>query len=492
MAALTEQELDELLAKKKPVSEAELDKMLTPEEPILEQVKRGAIKSLPLVGGTLGAAFLGGIPGAGVGAVIGGSLKNMLSDDVTKEQALLEPLMEGAAAMSGEAIAPGVAAMATKGLKAAGSGALAVGKKIASNATMIPEKVMETYAKRLPEVEAIGGDILTKADEIRAGASKAVEQFKSSQNAQITKALEGSGEVPVDLSKVEEILIEGKAKLHPVFKADQVAKIDQQLSLIQNFKEGLKGKSPTVDDLYNLGSQLQSQAEYLAPGQVFKKKDFADLTMQKAASRARMELNKLVPDIAEANSQLAKIRRMEGNFNKNLITPEKPFNALLTAGSGQNQTAAKQLESLGNLVKFPILGEAEKLAAAKTFNEAGILSDIGTGARNNPLALGGASSALFMAGAGNIPGAVASAAGAFATTPIGIKTLIKTGQKVAQIGKQVKILPSDSYVMADQLARRALQAGLSPQQVDKELKNSVELTNVEKAKLRTKVMRMGQ
>lgn len=511
-----------------PPSEEELGEE---DQPLLtaQGLLKGTAEALPMAGGMVGGALGlaspipgGTLAGGALGGMTGQVAKELIEEFLLNEE---RPSREeyytglaqaGAEQAAGEAVGPLIGA----GARAVGRGV----KSAASSLSKIPEKVMETYYKRAPEVAKIeiggvdGEDLITSADKIREGLQKAISSFKTKQNSQITQALETQGDNPVVMTGVIDALEENMAKLKPDLDAEKIAKLKKQIDTIS-----VMG-TPSGDDLvmsasdaYAVQKHLQDLAEYLPPGAALKKKDFVDITFERAASRARQAVGKSAPEINKANAELARLRRLDKNINKNLLAPDKPFGALMAAGSGENQLARRQLRQLGDITGANVLEPVEDLAAASYFNKAGILPREKTGSSLAPLALGtlyGGGMGVDEFSEGNIMGGIGEVTKGVALGSIASPLAIKTGIRAARgAGSLAGRLPPGTTQMAKQIPRALMQSikesepmieGYpasqtqvlsSPQEAmifENEIKNNPNLTPTQKAKQLNLIRKTGR
>ena len=473
-----------------------------------EGLLKGSLQALPLAGslagGVLGTGLgpLGTIGGAGLGAALGRSAEQAISELFFNEgpdtygQLASELAQEGAYGALGETAGLSIPVVA-QGIK---TGL----KKTASSLSGVPEKVMETYATRGSEFKNLPiEDLQQAADEIRQGAQKSVSSFKTAQNTKISDALEKHSRDVVDMTSVINALKENQKKMNIKLQADDIKRIDDVIARIEDV--GIYDKNGKflmlAPDAFDTKQTLQGLAEYLPPGSAFKKKDFVDLTMARAASRANSVISKLSPEIRSANEQLAKVRRMDKSMtNKNLITPERPYSGLITAGSGQNQAAAQQLTKFDDITGANILKQAEDLAVARTFNQAPILPESMTGARLVPFAAGSAVGGFgipdimegdYEKGFGKM--ALGIGAGAMGS-PLGVRTGIdiargiskisprSTGAVIRQIPKMLAQQPVERSIESFPISQtQQLSSPQEAQMFEADIKNNSMLTPTQKA-----------
>lgn len=452
---------------------------------------KSSLETLPAAGAMFGGAagFASPVPGgtlvgSGLGAYLGKALENvgekyLLDEEKTRPEIYAEPVGEALSAIAGE----GAGQIAGKVL-----GGLKTGlKSVSSSMSKIPKQVMETYAEKTPQVKEIGTDIVDAADRIRKEGLDAIESFKNIQNSKISQAVEAKKNIAVDITKTKEALENGLASRRPLIQDAEIERLKKEIDLIDNL--AVDGKVSAAD-AFALQKRLQSLADYMPDSQILKKKDFVDTVLSRAAARSRQSLQKVAPEISEANQQISKLRRIDKNINKNLIAPEKPYEAMIGAGTGRNQKSASDLKKLEDVVNYPFLEKSQELAAAKYMNEAGILPGEMTGSSMAPFqamgALGGGALGASIA-SGNYPMALGTLAAGSLASPLAIKKAIEVSGGVKNLGGYIKSKsPLGSVEMAEQLMYRAVQMGVSPYAIDGMIKNSEQLTNTMKAQLRNK------
>lgn len=172
-----------------------------------EGLTRGALNTLPVVGGVVGgimaaptapATFgLGPVAAAGLGGMAGASLKNTLEKAIfgvtegpqTREELYKNIAVEGATQAAGE----GAGQVLASAAKMSVAGAKKIGEKIAEIPLSMPEKVREV-------VQKFGGDVSAAADSLRTKISEAI----SATRGELEKpALEVVAKKATTLSDVE-------------------------------------------------------------------------------------------------------------------------------------------------------------------------------------------------------------------------------------------------------------------------------------------------
>lgn len=465
------------------------------------------VESLPAAGGIIGGGLgglgtygLGTVPmaalGAGAGKALQTGLEHVFYDKpVSRAELYGGPIAEAATGAASEMAAP-LVGMAAKGL---GNVVTKSAKSVSSSLSKIPEKVMETYAARPQAVEDmnvnVGLDDVALAEEAnkyRAQIQKYIENFKSVQNAKITKSIEQIGvDKLVDINKTIKALQDNINKIDPVLNPEKVAPLIKELETIK-FMSNAEGQV-TARQAYDIGNKLQELADYKKMQNPFAKKDFVDITFAKGAAESRQALKKVVPGVSEANAELAKIRRMNATINKNLITPDKPFQSLMGVGTGENQMNILQMKKLGDVLGKNLLSVPEEMAAASYFNKAGLLPREKTGSAMAPLILsgigggGGAVKGYFDASGGDEGDKIASTLGGLGkglllgslASPIMIKQAIKASRMGTDLAG--KMIPPNTGNAMEKLIQFGIQNGVSPIMQYNTIKNMEGLTNTEKA-----------
>ena len=471
---------------------------------------RAFAQSLPAAGGilgggvgTLGTFGLGAVPMAAIGAAAGKAAENFFENLIynepkTREELYLGPVAEAIGGATGEMASPLVGKLA----RYVGEGITGGAKSLASSLSKIPEKSMEVYAERPSAVKAMGISAKTddvalaeEANKYRNQLQKYIENFKGEQNAKITKAInQAGGDNLVDINKTISALETNIKKIDPILdpeKADSIARELDKIKAMSNSQGQV-----TARQAYDIGNKLQELADYKKMQNPLAKKDFVDLTFAKGASESRQALKKVVPGVSEANSELAKIRRMNATMNKNLITPDKPFQSLMGVGTGENQMNRLQMQNLGEVIGKNLLSTPEEMAAASYFNKAGILPREKTGSSMAPLILAGVGGATggttgyLSRGEGasdaeklrsTMGGVAKGVALGSLGSPLAIKTVINTARGLSKIAPEV----GSQYIQ--KMIQGAIQQGISPVMMDQGIKGMENLTSTEKAQLRKEI-----
>lgn len=420
---------------------------------------QGALDALPTAGmigggvvGTLIEPGIGSLGGAGVGAAGGQTLKNIgekyiLGKEQTMADALTSPFKaaaEGVASeMGGQAVGKGVEmAAGTKAgkavLSAAGSGASRVGEMF----TGVPAKEIETYAKHGPEIDRLvtesENNIQDMADTTRKQINTKIAEYKQSQNDIISKTLKDPEKNKVVNAKPIIDAIENyKARLDPKLYHEDIANIDELLSRVKNkapLNEDTGEHLVNSTDIHSLQRYLRTQAEsaYGTSPIGFSVGPEGAKAAKDGAAAARGILSKVSPEIAQANTNLSKLHNIEDVMNPNILSEGKTAAPLLAAGSGTNPANEKILKRIGEQIGYDALGDANKIAAARTFGKPAFTPQDTTGkAAARMLAAGAAG---FAASGGN---PVIAALSAGAVSPASLKVGVNATRAAGQLAGAV-------------------------------------------------------
>lgn len=420
---ISDEEMSQLEAQEAPKETS----MLDDAKGFGKRLLKSTAESLPTAGALLGggAGFISPIPGGTIagaagGAYLGKAAENvieryLLDEQKTRPEIYLEPVQEAAIAAAGE----GVGQIAGKALTGAGK----LVKKSAAAMSRTPEKVFETYAKRTKEVDDLikkfGSDTSQATDETRGLINKRIEAFKGEQNRVIEKTLETNDQI-VEIAPIKEQLQATLKKLDPKIEKQQYSKIKEKLDLLDDISAD---GNVNLTQLNKIKQNLQDASDYDALGNVLFKKTQAEVSLAKAASKARGLLNKSAPEIAEANNKLANLHRTQKNMNKNMLKEQAPEASILGAGTGENKRNLNFLSKLEKAVGGDFVSQAENLAAMKAFSEPGLLPAVNTGAAAIPLLTAGAGG-LYE---GDIEGVLKGLAVGSLGSPLVLKQAIKYG-----------------------------------------------------------------
>lgn len=385
-------------------------------------------------------------PGAALaGSVAGGLLTGKFLPVGSFGQAL----KTGAIAGTGEAIgsADSLGEAAGKVATGAGIGGLGYGvaklvgkgiekvvpkaaKKIASEATGLSQKEIEVYATRGPEVKKIiqkyGDNIQGAADELREKFTQRIQSTKAEVYNQIKDVLKNPERAnqTVDLSKMVSKFqnkLDSISQTQKTLKAPEVQELREIIEMVNSVAADPTKVPLSVAHEIKQFLQDTAKSSYLKGGQIFTRGGLAKSTAKEGAAIARGLIDDAAPELAAANKVLYQLHRAEENTAKNLLAAGSPEAGLLAAGRGLNPRNVQALKRLSGIVGEDFLTQAENLAAARTFGQAGLLPADTTGKTLTRMAAGG----LF----GTIMGGpVGGAIGTAMTSPAALKAAIDAGR----------------------------------------------------------------
>lgn len=406
-----------------------------------EGLIRGTLQALPAAGaiggGLLGTALgpIGIAGGAALGSAAGKALENvgesLLGDEKTRQDIYLDPVKEGmtdlAFAGGGAAIKSGLKAgsgLLRKGIDLTGRGASRLTQKAGSALTGIPEQNIKTYIERGSEIDdlikASGGDFSLAADELREKASKSIGQTIGDISSEIGKMIDDAPKGKISSKPILDTLDDAMARLNPNFDSQAISEIQSlKETLLKDAPDGILSAKKANDAKRYLQSMAKSS--YLKGGQLFSSSKEGARAAKQAARQARKAETVLVPGTAAANAKLAELHALEKVMNKNLLASGRPESALLAAGSGANPRNQRNLERLSSLTGFDILGEAEKLSAARQFADPSLLP-IDTTGKSLTRAGAGAGLGFLLGGPGG------AAVGGAISSPFVLKQAIRAGR----------------------------------------------------------------
>lgn len=467
MGKMTDAELEAFLrdGSSEKMTDAEIEGHLNEDQEdgiadnsMLMDAARAATQSLPVIGSiaggviaggpTLGAAALGG---SALGAMAGKAAQTLIEENLLGEkpkpleEKITELPKEAAYDVAGNLIGGGIVGPVVGMFKKPLT-------KVASAFSGVPEQAIKTYAKNFDEVRAID-DVMLEADRIRESASRAIKSFEGTQNKIISQDIANRAQIPVDTTDVINFLEQKASSRSKTINPDIVNEINQQKEVLKKISvfDDVSGRYyAPAKDAAEMKQKLQDLAQYEEIGKKFNRKDYAGYTMTGAARELRKEVNKVLPEYAQANLELAKLRRVEEKINRNLITPEKSIAAMTSVGSGTNPAMEKQVQKLGDITNVDLLTRMQNLAAAQKLGNADILSGMTTGRATIPLLTSSMASA-----AGGIPAGIASG---LMTTPIGIKTSIQAGKAMQKIGLTPSRLSSEAIQAASPYIMEKMQS----------------------------------
>jgi len=406
----TEKELT--IIKKTPIQEAwdnsaptdeELRNLGEPEKfrDFPTQLKDLAVEQLPtigMIGGGLLGQGLGTIPMAAEGAFLGEAARQYL----TKED--LDP-----SKMTEQGLYAGATETGVKGLLGAGkwlgktklgqkigSSLGTIGTKIGNALTGVSENEIKTYANKADEIKAMAkandNSTALAADKIRSQFYKDIDTTRKTMNDNIKTTLQNSNKT-VDATEAVQELVNASSKINKELYPEDIKQIEFLISKFENL--GTKDKSGRVfldvQNLNDLRRYLQEQASsaYRPSGQIFQLGTKAAQGAKTSGAVVRRILNEAEPGIAKANETLAELHNIEDMMNSNLISEGKPEAGLIAAGTRGNLRNVEHLKRLGKITNTNMLGEADKLAAMRTFGSPQLMAADTTGKSVGRMALGG-------------------------------------------------------------------------------------------------------
>lgn len=328
-----------------------------------------------------------------------------------------------------------------------------VASKIASSLSGVPEKELTTYAKNAGEINSISkthdNDPQEMADAFRQKTNADIQATKKDLNNQISQTLEQRSGQSVDAQPIINELNAAKGKINSKLRPEEIDQVDD---IINKVKSVSKDGKISLQDAHDLKEVLQEQAKgaYSKNGQIFQVGAKAQQAARAGASATRSLLNEAAPEIASANGTLAELHDIQDVMNKNILAEGKPSASVYAAGSEANPANAKVLKRLGEITGTDILGDAQKLAAARTFGKPSLLPVDATGKSFTRMGVAGVGGYLL----GGLPGAVAAEG---LSSPAALKVAINTGRAV---GPALKGIAEG----APSLMGRALLPSAKPQQ----------------------------
>lgn len=309
--------------------------------------------------------------------------------------------------------------------------------KSASALTGVNENLISTYSKNVDEVNNLinkyGREMGVAADDLRGKFQSQIQNVRKLMNAQISEALKARGNVLVKSGSIVDELEKFKGGLNPKTKASDIKEIDDLINVVRDLSPD---GNMTVRNLFDVKEFLMDRAKraYQKEGQIFMAGKESQQAAKRSGAIARKLLNEASPDIAQANNKLALLHTLEEKVDKKLLTPGKPENMIMVAGSSPGSRPAKQLKMLENTTGIPATVEAQKIAAAKEFANPEILPKDATGKS--------ATRMMTAAGAGFLAGGPKGAAVASAlTSPAALKVAINAGNISKKALKSVFKIP---------------------------------------------------
>lgn len=307
------------------------------------------------------------------------------------------------------------------------------GTKVGELLTGVPEKEIQTYAQHADEIKqmakASDNNTYVAADQMRSNWADKIKQTRQDLNGQISSAL-SNNTANVESKPIVEQLNSAKLKINEKLYPEQVAQIDGLISKIENLAEDGQLSLSHANDVKKF---LQDQASSAyKPGAVFPLGTESAKAAKSGAAVARKIVNDAEPLVKNANESLANLHDIEDSINLNLLKDGKPEASILAAGSGGNARNAQGLKDLGEAAGHNMVGDAEKLAAMRTFGSPKLMAADSTGKAAGRIGLA--------AGLGYVVGGpVGGVLAAGLTSPMALRTAIDAGRIGA---KELSLLAS--------------------------------------------------
>jgi len=329
-------------------------------------------------------------------------------------------------------LSKGATSLANKAAKKAIDTGVKIESKVASALTGVEPHLIETYIKQNKSVNELiskyGQNSVEAADAIRTQYQTQLRTVKNNLNKSITDSLMSKGSEVVNINDILDDLSKQESKLNKVTKKSELAEVKELKDSVKQLVD--ENGDILLTDLNDLKEFAQDRAKgaYQKGGQIFMPGKDSQRISKQTAALLRKKLNSASPDIAQANNKLAMLHGAEENLNRNLIKPEAPEGALMTAGSMPRSRPAKQLKKLSDVAGVDFQNKAEQLAAAKEFESPDLLPKDKTGKSGTRMGLGFGLG--FLKG-----GPVGAAAGAALTSPALLKLGLNTQEQVVKMAK---------------------------------------------------------
>lgn len=319
-------------------------------------------------------------------------------------------------------------------------------KSLASSSSGIPLDEINNLASRVDKVKELynegGKDFQTIADNIRDKTITAVNAKKSELNGIISNELKNSS--PDKIIPTQPLTEKIKAyisELSPNYNAEDIKELQSIITNIEN--EGAGTGALSIKELNATKKYLQSIAEkaYNEPGLFSNAKEVARVAKD-GARDARLMLNEISPNIAQANNTLSYLHDIDEALSPSVLKESAAAGKLFSVGTGANASDIKQLERLDSVVGTNTVQSAKDMATARTFygngaTGAGILPQHPTGRSLIGPLVGGA-----------LGGPLTAALGAAIASPLAIRTAIEASQIAAPLAKKISELSISKPQMA--------------------------------------------
>lgn len=369
------------------------------QEGIGSGIARGTINTLPaggMIGGGLlgsGAGPLGTVGGAGLGAGAGEALKNSIytylgskNAPKTREEALTGPL---------KAIPEG--ATAEMGGQLLGKATSMVAPRIASAISGAPEQDVKTLIKNPEEVGGLiketQGKVSGKIDEARAGANAGLMDYKNSLNQKIKSNLSSSSpEKNIDINPILDAIGKAKQQINPKLNPEVSSEINAIQKRISDLGE--ESGKVSVSEINDIRNYLGELGSGIAPkptgeGKLFSPKDTGSRAAYYGSGASSDILKKNSPEVGDALSKLGELRQLSKQVQPSLLKEGANDVGFLGAGRGAQIRNEEMLRKIDELTGGDVLGQSQKLSAAKTFGDTKLnpLSLVSGGFLRNPAVL---------------------------------------------------------------------------------------------------------
>jgi len=400
-----------------------------------------------------------------------------------------ESVGEAAELVAGGALTGAISGAALKGLQKGGAVAGRVIKraskrigvdkafdKVASQTSGVAEKNIKTFRKQTNEVNKIikevGGDFQEATNIAKENLANNIRTTRQELGKQIGDEIEKS--LPDKIISVKSIIrkmTKVKDGLDEKFNAEAIEQIDDLIRFT-----GQKGERLSLGELFKLKMELQGRARrgFQKAGTIFPPSG-ATIRAEKAALiEASKILNESSPAIKAANGKLSQLHTIEDEINKSLLKIGAPEGTFLAAGAGLNQRNVRSLRKLGEITGTDVLGEAEKLSAARAFSTPSLTPGGGaekTGFFAARLATGAGVGGAISAAVGGDP-ITGAAIGAALSSPAALKKFIQAN-KVSKDILTSALRSLNNPSVRSIVSRAAAQGNIDVQRIRKRLKNSI-------------------
>lgn len=344
-----------------------------------------ALPTVGTVGGGLigmGGGPVGAMAGAGLGGAAGESLRQLGKEYLLGEEKLAP---KAAVSQIGEEAGKGILQEAIGipvglGIKAATPLVEKMALKTGEALSGIPKKAIQVFKRDPKAVQdffaANEGNLPVMADQVKKFANDAIYTKKAELNKILDASLEGSS-AQVDIQPIKRALIDAQTHLDPKVPTDakQIKQIEELITEITNASDNGTTIPIQTANRFNRSWQEKATQSYAKPGEIYSLGSDSARAAKKGAAEIRTQINAELPALAKANETHSQLHRIEDRMHQNLIGEGKPEATLLAAGSGANQRNENILKELSEITGKDIIGEAEKLSAARYFGNPSYLAE---------------------------------------------------------------------------------------------------------------------